>query len=448
MNTIKRIIVTLSAASYSKTTDIINRARTLSINNITFIPDEQPLLPDGLNNYERYEYLKETLVVTTRKSTPFVTTFASPGKIVEDLGSILTLNWHCSYNCQFCYLIGSMYQRQWQEVYVNIDDLEKQIVLEQFVHCSILTIWTMLSRLSNEKLVKIPKNLKQTADWLRKRFIIENIDSDQKAKDFLDTNLDKIFNRLDQNIDHTTREQLTKSIPQYYQANRKNLPWLNVSEYTDFLAIDPLTDFSSDLIRMLDKYPELQISMRTKSTNVTNLLMCKSKSRLKIAINLNTKYAIDNYEIGAASLIERIDAAKKIQAAKGIQLKIVVEPIMVYNGYKSDYLQLIDQIKKEINLDNVIDFSFGAVRYKTKLVNQINKFIPQNNLFMNDANLINYPKDRIRYHESIRKNIYQMIIKELKSHKNLVIRLSAETPEMWDEIGLNKEAHIAKSVSQ
>lgn len=448
MKNLKRIIIAKSAAGYPKTEDIVNRAKEfVSLNNIIYLQDDRPAFPIGLNDEQRYNYLKETLVLTTRKTTPFITTFASPGKIVEDLGTILTLNWHCSYNCQFCYLVGSMHQRQWQEAYVNIDDLEKQIVLEKFVHCSILTIWTMLSKISKEKLLKIPNNLKAKADWLRKRYILKNIDTDKKAMTFLESNFTKIFSGMVE-ITDKKKDKLIKSLPKYYAANKKYLPWLNVSEYTDFLAIDSLTDFSSDLIKILDRHPDIQISMRTKSANVDNLMNCKSKTRMKIAINLSPQYAIDNYEIGTPSLKDRIEAAKKIQFSNGIQLKLVVEPIIAYDGYESDYLQLIDEIKKEINLNEVIDFSFGTVRYKTKLVNQINKSIPHNNLNLNGPTLVNYAKDRIRYEKSIRISIYQKILLRLKAYKNLVKRLAAETPEMWDDVGLDKEAHISKSVSQ
>ena len=109
MKNIKRIIVTDSAKSYPKTRDIINNAKSkLNITNIIYLNNDKPTFPAGSTDRQKLEYMKETLVITTRKSTPFITTFASPGKIVEDLGTILTLGWHCSYNCNFCYLLRSM----------------------------------------------------------------------------------------------------------------------------------------------------------------------------------------------------------------------------------------------------------------------------------------------------------------------------------------------------
>ena len=443
MSQFTRTIVTPSALSYNKTKEIISRA---NVKHVEYIANEHPVFPKNLDQQQRYEYIKQTLVITTRKSTPFITTFASPGKIVEDLGTILTLGWHCSFRCQFCYLIGSLYQRQWQEVYVNLDDLEKQIQYEKYVHRSILTIWSMLTFITKEPQLKIPDGLKTTADWLRKRFIQNEIGTDRKAKAFLRNNLDSIFAKL--GIKDYSLTTLKRNIPHLYLSNSSFLPWLNVSEYTDFLAIDNITDFTSDLMRIMESDHDIRINLRTKSDNVSNLLSFNPSGRIKVAINFNTQYAIDNYELGTASLDSRIEAAKKIQRAKGFLLKIVVEPIMVYDGYENDYIDLIDRLKREIDLNKIVDISFGTVRYKTKLINTINRMIPNNTLNLEAESLINFPKDRIRYEESIRKNIYEKMIRKLKRFKNLTIRLAAETPEMWDQIGLNKEAHIAKSITQ
>lgn len=447
MQNIKRLIITGSAKSYSKTKVILERAKgLLNIEEIIYLTDDKPAFIAS-SEADRFRYLKETLVITTRKTTPFITTFASPGKIVEDIGSILTLGWHCVYNCNFCYLIGSSYQRQWQEIYVNLDELERQMVLEKYVHNSILTLWTMLSNYSNEPLLKIPENLKKTADWIRGNFIRKNIDTDEAAVDFLENNYSKLLNKLKKS-EIENESSLKNKINEFYTSNKNHIPWLNVSEYFDFLGIDPLTNFSSDLMKILEKHPEIRLSMRTKSANVEDILKYKAQGNVKIAMNFNTQYAIDNYEIDTDSLKDRLEAAIKIQNAGGFRLKIVVEPILVYDGYESDYLDLIDQIMENIDLEKIEDFSFGCIRYKTKLINHINEVYPGNNLNNSDSNLINYAKDRIRYDERIRKNIYSKIIKKLKVHTDLVMRLAAETPEMWEALKLNKEEHISKSVKQ
>ena len=89
MKKIKRIIVTRSAQNYPKTNEIVTRAKnTFQINDIIYLQNEKPEFPKGYSKQQEFEYMKETLVLTTRKSTPFVTTFASPGNIVENIGSM------------------------------------------------------------------------------------------------------------------------------------------------------------------------------------------------------------------------------------------------------------------------------------------------------------------------------------------------------------------------
>ena len=449
MKNLKRIIVTASAKSYPKTNDIIANAKsTLNISNVIYLSDDKPTFPANLTNQQQLEYMKETLVITTRKSTPFITTFASPGKIVEDLGTILTLGWHCSYNCNFCYLLGSMLYRKWQEVYVNIDEIDKQISFEKYVHPAILTVWSLYGDFKNEKLLKIPKDFKETADWIRERFINKNIYTDDKAKAFIKANLKKIFKRLGEDILQGDVLILDGKTDGFYDINKKHKPWLNFSEYTDFLAIDPVTDFSSELITLLKKHPDIQISARTKSSNVDNLLTYNATDNVKLAINFNTQYAIDNFEIGTASLVDRIEAAKKIQNKNGFLLKVVIEPIMVYPNYESEYLQLVDRLKNELDLTKVIDITFGGVRYKAKLINTIEEVYPQNKLNLNGNALVSFSGDRIRYNEQIREDLYKKMKDSFEKINGLTLRLAAETPEMWDKVGLDKEAHIAKSVVQ
>ena len=258
----------------------------------------------------------------------------------------------------------------------------------------------------------------------------------------------KIFKRLGEDILQGDVLILDGKTDGFYDINKKHKPWLNFSEYTDFLAIDPVTDFSSELITLLKKHPDIQISARTKSSNVDNLLTYNATDNVKLAINFNTQYAIDNFEIGTASLVDRIEAAKKIQNKNGFLLKVVIEPIMVYPNYESEYLQLVDRLKNELDLTKVIDITFGGVRYKAKLINTIEEVYPQNKLNLNGNALVSFSGDRIRYNEQIREDLYKKMKDSFEKINGLTLRLAAETPEMWDKVGLDKEAHIAKSVVQ
>ncbi len=322
--------------------------------------------------------------------------------------------------------------------------MERQILLEQYVHPAILTVWSLVSEFQKSTFVKIPENLKETGDWIRERFIKLNIDSDEKAIKFINDNFTNIFpNHMC--IDPFD-DGLKKQISNYYLANKKFPVWLNLSEYTDFLGIDPLTKFSLDMVGILNRNPNLKTTMRTKSANVDDLLTCKVGSNIKVAMNFNTQHAIDNYELDTPSLDERITAAKKIQANGGVILRIIIEPIICYDNFEDDYIKLIERLKKELNLSAVESITFGCVRYKNKLVSMIEAVYPSNKLDLK-TNLKLYPKDRIRYDETLRKSIYNKIFACLKG-VNTKIQLAAETPQMWDDLGLKKEDHIGLSVKQ
>jgi len=469
----KRIILTTAAKGSPKAIEVANRIRQLDPNIPTV--DVRSANNDRswrrLSVPQRWKYRKESIILAER-GEPFITTFASPGKIVEDIGTLLNLTFHCASDCEFCYLQTVMPPAH--IIYTNVARLESEIAVEPFAHRAILTLWTVVSFAQRQRLLKIPHNFNVAAGYLREQFQGNSISKDEDAiellyhlmhsdkdvlyKKFLTKKERKSLYGIGEGSEDEQSPLLKKScfrlnkkrLAHYYSENKKYRPRLNTSEFTDFIAIDHLANNAPQLMNLLHKYPDFELGFRTKSAFVDELLSYDGDNRVRIAINFNTEHVINKYEHCTATLSERLLAAKKVQQAKGFGLKVVVEPIIIYPGWIEDYSNLIDKIIKTIKPNQVVDYTFGTVRYGKKLQQRIIRNFSTSDLFDSSQSLSKPEGDtKMRYDEKKRVEVYTAMFKQVRgASSNSVLRLSAESESLWDMTGLDKDKHLGKSVFQ
>ena len=434
----QRLFISPQAREISRTDDIITRTKILNKNiKIIYIdtqtPDRPTLSPDKL-----YNYLKESLVICTRSSsTNFIETFASPGKIAENLGVNGKIYYHCPLRCQFCYLDASGQGTRWNRVYVDWERFKAAAIKEILVNRIALTLWSAISFLEKKPLDKVPANFKEICDkTIRKDVLLSRnkIDSDKSAISYLKKNL-KVFLNVKGDI-----KNIKQSIPLYYDQNLNKELWINIGEYSDLISIDHITNFLTEVTRWVQEDNAPMFSFRTKCANLERAITLPANNRIKITMNLNTQSVIDKYEIGTSSLDERIKSINGIIERGDIIVQLAIEPIIKYKNYKKEYEHLVNRIVTEIDLTNVRSIKFGAVRYKSALITTIKKNIPHTDLFNNKQNLVE-PKigdKRWRYSSEERISIYNSIIKSFGKSNHDKLGLAAEDPDIWDAVGLNK----------
>ena len=119
---------------------------------------------------------------------------------------------------------------------------------------------------------------------------------------------------------------------------------------------------------------------------------------------------------------------------------LAIEPIIKYKGYEEDYRTLIQRIRTEIDLSRVSKIKVGTVRYKPRMKNYINNVHPNSGLLSRNQKLVEPEQGdkRWRYSKEERIKIYSIIKNELVDVPNVALGLGSENPELWDELGLNK----------
>ena len=89
--------------------------------------------------------------------------------------------------------------------------------------------------------------------------------------------------------------------------------------------------------------------MVTKFSNVDSLLNLKHNGKTHFRVSINSRYIIKNFEHNTASYDERIEAASKLAEAS-YPIGFIVAPIMIYAGWREEYLELFENLQGKINM--------------------------------------------------------------------------------------------------
>ncbi len=438
----KRIFVSESALEYPRTQEIINRIKKLNNKvKVISISTNTPERPK-LKGKALYDYIKESLVICTR-SSKYMEVFASPGNIVENMSVMGKIHFHCTLQCRYCYLNVAGRGTPWIRVYVDVENFYDQAVRERYVYRIAQTLWSLVSYKENISFDKVPDNFKNVCDEIIRKNVLrkrDGIKSDDEGINYIKNNLRMLFNAMNIELSDNDEIKLKKKIEEFYLLNRNKPLSINISEYSDVMALDHLTNMLDELMKYVNKDKEFNFKFRTKAANVSNLLKYNGNGQVRVTFGLNTDYVINNFEIGAASLDERIIAVNKLINKGGYKIDLSLEPIIIYDNYESDYKKLIKRIKKEIDLSKIENIKFGMVRYKTVLKNFIERTFSNSDLISSFDKLDAPEKGdkRWRYGKNERLEIYRMIKDELNEIKNVKLGLGAEDPSIWDELGMNK----------
>lgn len=120
-----------------------------------------------------------------------------------------------------------------------------------------------------------------------------------------------------------------------------------VASLGDPLALEHLTGSLSKTIEFFGSLQKAKLRVVTKYNNVDPLLNLEHKGHTRFRISVNSRYVIKNFEHNTASFNERIEAASKIASA-GYPIGFIVAPIMIYENWKNEYLELFDLLKQNI----------------------------------------------------------------------------------------------------
>ena len=147
----------------------------------------------------------------------------------------------------------------------------------------------------------------------------------------------------------------------------------------DSMAYDSVSNFSNIVLKNFRKAKNIELEIRTKSTFMKPYLR-KSIENIVLAFSFTPERFSSKYEIGVANLEKRINVLKNL-IEYGWQIGVRLDPFVIYEGWKKDYLNLFDLLFKTIPFNQLHSVTYGNIRFPKDIFMNIKKNYPDESLF-------------------------------------------------------------------
>lgn len=245
----------------------------------------------------------------------------------------------------------------------------------------------------------------------------------------------------------TIRAQYDKIKEQLYKRLRQTQDPVifNSGELADSLSMEHLTRAGREFIPWFANSENGYLFMLTKSDNVDDILDLPHNNRTIIAWSMNNEEVSRRFEIGAPSFERRLSAAFKVQEA-GYPVRIRLDPIVPFEGWREAYSETIKQIFSKISPERV---TLGTLRFEEGFYNM------RNTIFTSGPDLPNFieemepmfppkrffglkkPKSgKYSFKEEKRTEIFGFAYNEIRKYSDCRIALCKESASIWKKLGM------------
>jgi spore photoproduct lyase len=204
---------------------------------------------------------------------------------------------------------------------------------------------------------------------------------------------------------------------------------IGTGEFTDSLALDPVTALSDVLMPFVSKRQNAVLELKTKTDNIERLLSSKIRNRIIVSWSLNSPRITSREEHGAPGIRKRLQAAKKCQE-EGFVVGFHFDPLIEHPGWKEEYAKTIDMMDRYIDPKGIIWMSLGCLRYMPSLKPIIRRRHPGSAIL--DGEFVPGLDGKMRYFKPIRTEMYRFVSGRLDQwYGDLGLYLCMESDEIW-----------------
>ncbi len=217
---------------------------------------------------------------------------------------------------------------------------------------------------------------------------------------------------------------------------------LCTGEFTDSLALDPLTGLAVRLCAVVGKHRNASLELKTKSDHVDHLLDIPPSRRIVFSFSLNARPTAHSEELRAASLSRRLAAAGKAEAG-GFRVGFHFDPVIPVSGWEEGYKETIDRIYSSVDARSVAWISLGVIRFVPTLKDVVRErfgAVP----YFHDG-FIRGLDGKQRLSVGRRIEMYRVLSEHIRRHSpDARIYLCMESPPVWREgLGVSMESSTA-----
>jgi spore photoproduct lyase len=234
-------------------------------------------------------------------------------------------------------------------------------------------------------------------------------------------------------VHYVNYDRMEREIIKFDQSNiPQSLRLLNLGELGDPLAVDDITAFTRIVVPFVSTQTKhTRLLFLTKSDQVANLLELSGQDRTVVSFSLNTDTVFRHLEHRAASPLQRIEAASRVQGA-GYEVRIRIDPIIYYSTWKKDYEELANLLADRLKPSVV---TLGEYRPSRGLIDHIRVRFPDSPLIRINGTLV-IDNGKLRYSLERRAEMFSWISSCLRRRGIRHIGLCKESPQSWRAAGI------------
>lgn len=207
---------------------------------------------------------------------------------------------------------------------------------------------------------------------------------------------------------------------------------IGTGEFTDSLALEPITSYSKDLIEFLNAWPNVCLELKTKGNDLSWIEAVGDPGTVLPAWSLNTPMVHASEEKGSATLEQRLQAAREC-VHKGFRVCLHFDPILFYPGWEEGYARIIDMIFDYISAESIAYMSLGSFRCMPQLKTFIEKHYPESTYIY--AEFISGLDAKLRLLRPLRVKQFRFMVQRLqKRGLKKQLYFCMESDEVWQAV--------------
>jgi len=228
---------------------------------------------------------------------------------------------------------------------------------------------------------------------------------------------------------HVNLEENLSRVLEIIDRDPKQIVRVGTGEFADSLALDPLAHWTRILMQPFSQRKNAVLEFKTKTIQIDGLLSSPYRDRIIVSWSLNSPLISATEEKGAATLKQRLEAARRCQE-EGFVVSFHFDPLIPHNGWREGYLKTIELMDRYLERKEIIWISMGSLRFMPDLKPIIRKRHPGTAIL--NGEFITGLDGKIRYFKPIRIELYHFMRKNLeKWHSDLGLYLCMESDEVW-----------------
>jgi spore photoproduct lyase len=209
------------------------------------------------------------------------------------------------------------------------------------------------------------------------------------------------------------------------------------SKLQDFVALDPLTEYSRRLVPFAAEHERIRLLFLTKSAAIDNFLGLEHRGHTILSWTLNAEPVIREYELGTPLLDERLAAARRAADA-GYEVRFIFMPMIPVDRWRQAYAAAVRQALCAVRPSRI---TLGGICMYQPALNMMKRRpdVTPASLAPILSNLEAPPtkRERYRFRPEMRHELYSHMIECIREiDASIPISLCLETPEVWEGLRL------------